>query len=219
MIHFTYPKLPPHHPKITESHLLPELSWSGFFRNPPERNLCFDPEMTPCPVPVLWGTLQLEIKPVLYVSRIPISDNLQPQGDAESERVNNRRKICEIKRGAAALNMHHIHFLCMSALRLFVVKTATACRANIFPPQTWRRNSFKHADMWLVVGIAVCARGSRNKVMVYELLGFQHAWIVCFASFFAEICIWPWSESLSIGLASVTICPISLPDGCVESVR
>lgn len=70
------------------------------------------------------------------VSRIPISDELQPQGDAESERVNNHREICEIKRGAAALNMHHIHFFPQHVgLKVFVVKTATACRANIFPPK------------------------------------------------------------------------------------
>lgn len=39
------------------------------FRNPQE-NTWFDPGMTRCPVPGLWGTSQLGMKPVLAVSRI-----------------------------------------------------------------------------------------------------------------------------------------------------
>lgn len=61
--------LPSHHLKIMESPLLPVPSRSVFLGILMKTH-CVDPAMTPCPVPGLWGTSQLGIKPVLAVLRI-----------------------------------------------------------------------------------------------------------------------------------------------------
>lgn len=66
---FHISRFPSHHLWIVESPLLPEPSRSVFL-GILRKTLGVDPGMTPCPVPGLWGTSQLGIKPVLAVSRI-----------------------------------------------------------------------------------------------------------------------------------------------------
>lgn len=66
---FYIPGLPSHRLKIMESPRLPAPSRSVFL-GILRKTLGVDPGMTPCPVPGLWGTSQLGIKPVLGVSRI-----------------------------------------------------------------------------------------------------------------------------------------------------
>lgn len=54
--------------------------------------------------------------------------------------------------------------------------------------------------------------------MVDDLLGSLHAWVVCCILLLSNpyLTVGP---ILPEGLALVTVCPICLPDGCVESAR
>lgn len=110
-----------------ESPLLPEPSRSVFL-GILRKTLGVDPGMTPCPVPGLWGTSQLGIKPVLAVSRILVALRLailtgwrrQRYRTVKESYTTTRRETGD-KWGVASLNMQPFFFLYVR-FKIFSVK-------------------------------------------------------------------------------------------------
>lgn len=122
---FHISRISSHRLRIMESPLLPEPSRSVFL-GILRKTLGVDPEMAPCPVPGLWGTSQLGIKPVLAVSRILVvfeTGNpywLEEAAIPDSQRELHRRETRD-KRGVATLNMQQLFFLHVR-FKIFSVK-------------------------------------------------------------------------------------------------
>lgn len=124
---FHISRISSHRLRIMESPLLPEPSRSVFL-GILRKTLGVDPGMTPCPVPGLWGTSQLGIKPVLAVSRILVALRLailtgwrrQRYRTVKESYTTTRRETGD-KWGVASLNMQPFFFLYVR-FKIFSVK-------------------------------------------------------------------------------------------------
>lgn len=125
----------------------------------------------------------------------------------------------------------------MSALRYLLLKTAAVCKTNIFffypnnvSGMVWRTNSTNYANKWCLWGLAHVI-GNSYKAIIDELLGALPVcmpWL-CVASLCNELCILAVSDrrawfplraecnNSTVQQSFASVCPICLPDGCVES--
>lgn len=132
---FYISRLPSHRLKIMESLLLPVPSRSVFL-GILWKTLGVDPGMTPCPVPSLWGTSQLGIKPVLAVSRIlVVFETGKPCRLEETAVLGSQGRATQHprekgdKRHAATLHRQQLFFV---RFKIYSVKNyATVCGAKV----------------------------------------------------------------------------------------
>lgn len=159
---FYMSRLPSHRLNIVESPLLPAPSRSVFL-GILRKTLGVDPGMTHCPVPGLWGTSQLGIKPVLAVSRILVvfeTGNPNRLQETVRELHNNTERESETadKRGSATLNMQQLFFSLHVRFKIFSVRNwAAVCKAKTFFIQSLkyfivRRNSINYANKRCLLG-------------------------------------------------------------------